>query len=415
MPVIFVADSTIGAIAMSKVMTPRFRSATMLLGVVVVSLGLGFLCAVHCHNLIFITASALVLSTGGCLVLFRNSLSHKLKAAGIVMGSAIAAIVLSAAIIYVGASPDAPPSSISDLIPASSMHLFVWVIFTLPPSIFTLFVLVLVAIWKRRETGWVKKSEVAFCCSIALIVLLISLYCFFVIWHPPEEFQISIGIGLALLLIGLLALRRAYGQSLEAKEQAERRSRSLLSAEERRQFEDLSSDLIHMRRIRHDLNNHAAVLKGLMAMGKTEEATRYLQNLRTSIEGCIKVRNQAPSVQTLLQMKQAVLAKHGISFSSRGIDDQDMEGWEKLEALTELGACILTGRADSSIETWAEDRDLYLRFTPCTGAEVMEAAKCLARSLPAFRIDSSPDVQTLILYSCETLRHSPVGSCTIDR
>lgn len=98
---------------------------------------------------------------------------------------------------------------------------------------------------------------------------------------PPQVIVIAI-----LLILSNTGLTYAYktyvSRSAEAKASAEALGAEL--EEQKTRFEAMSSDLMAVRRLRHDLNNHLTVIASLVRNGKRDEARTYMRDLRMGLE-----------------------------------------------------------------------------------------------------------------------------------
>lgn len=103
------------------------------------------------------------------------------------------------------------------------------------------------------------------------------------------------------------------------------------------QLESLNGAL---RAQRHDFRNHLQVIGGLMEMGESDEAAKYIDRVYGSVGALsAQLRTASPAVNALLRVKTAEAQKHGVAMDvivRSAWEGLPAQGWEMCRVLGNL-------------------------------------------------------------------------------
>ena len=215
--------------------------------------------------------------------------------------------------------------------------------------------------YKKGVALRLRKSDILAFTVYAVIVYMLSGF-----YSELEEENISLAGGrielrviltvvilLLVILIPVLIIRNrlsAYYKELTAHQQ------NFLETElnAARQYKAAQEDT---RAFRHDVQNNLTVVSMLMQEGRTEEAERYLNDMRTEVSALSpKVVSGDDMVDSLISSKLAKMSELGIQFSLDGVIDGGLN-WKPMDICT-----VFANLLDNAIEAAAQTENGFLRL-----------------------------------------------------
>lgn len=178
-------------------------------------------------------------------------------------------------------------------------------------------------------------------------------------------------------------------------------------------LQDTKENEEQIRRMRHDLNRHLAVMKTLCDEGKYDEVCRYAGQLcRESISsGSIATGNEIGDL--VAGQKKKLCEEHGIEFTFEGI----LNGMENMEAPDICG--LLANAYDNAIEACLTQNNAYVRTKVNTTRNytVIEIANPVEKKVPVHKnkIPTSKRDKSSHGYGIEIMKQivrKYGGSCT---
>lgn len=235
------------------------------------------------------------------------------------------------------------------------------------------FVLVALMAVMRRHASYRERGDQAIAGCLALVMLTVSL-CISAFQTGIRMNVVPFSIGFIGLILSYGALAYFYGKFIyrQTKREAQLNAMESELAESRREFELSSAELLGVRRVRHDLNNHLMVLENLLAEGRRSEAAAYLKNLKDSFRTRI-----AGAEDTWTATKATELLGRGISFTCAYAQGDDIGvsavAGECIRTATAILEKLLAGRQDATLRIDGTDGTLTMTASPCTLDEVRSA------------------------------------------
>lgn len=158
-------------------------------------------------------------------------------------------------------------------------------------------------------------------------------------WESQEVLDVSLRIGLGILpFVFATSLVLLAAVLVLARQQALEEAGHLASLRET-YYQNLRTQDQHLRHLRHDMRNHMTTLQGLLELGKTDAAQRYLEQITES--DALKTQRRYSEnevVNIVLAAKEQALADAGIA------SDFDVQLPAKLP-FADADLCALLGNA----------------------------------------------------------------------